>query len=139
MWMLLGWFAHADVVEPGPICPPGSRSDSDHQGGFCAPTTCDGTCPDTTESCQRLGLCVVDSERACNGDAAPDCTFHHREAVGACEGPDDCAEGRCVVADRCAPSPSPAAASGGWGCAPGAALLVGGLPLTLLHRRRRRE
>ncbi|MCB9699952.1 MAG: hypothetical protein H6738_24405 [Alphaproteobacteria bacterium] len=140
---MLAWVAHADVVGPGPNdCPPGARGDSDHNGSFCAPTACEGICPEGWGTCGPVGLCIVESERPCNGDAPAGCTFHHAEAVGGCEHQEDCAEGTCVVADRCAtavaPPPPSAPAPGGWGCAPGAALVVGGLPLALIGGRRRR-
>lgn len=127
LWMTL---ALADVVgPPARGCPPGSTGTSSHAGPYCMPDPPAETCAEG--SLRTTGLCVLEEERQCAGNAEPDCTYLHREALSRCDGAGDCSGENvtCEVADRCAP---------GCGCstgaAPGLALLAGLLPLVFRRR-----
>lgn len=129
--------ARADAVPPPPEdCPPGALGQTGHDGPYCTPSTCDGTCEEG-RTCRSIGLCVVTEERPCGGMTTPGetCTYQHVEALGTCNDQADCTTGgECQIADRCVES--------GCGCATGAspvaAVLLGGLlPLAVARRRRR--
>lgn len=137
--LLLGTLsAHADAVPPPPEdCPAGAEGQTNHNGPYCTPTTCDGTCQEG-RTCRSAGLCVTSEERPCGGMTTPGetCTYTHVEALATCDEQSDCtAGGECVIEDRCV-------ASGGCGCStgasPAAALVLGVLPLALASRRRSR-
>lgn len=137
--MLLSLFslALADVVgPPATNCPPGSYGTSSHGGPYCVPNEPDpDTCPDGAIA-REVGLCVLEEVRPCTGNAEPDCTYVHREALKACNDELDCVEENvpCEIAERCVEP-------GLCGCdqsGPAAGFVLLGL-LPLLTRRRSRR
>jgi hypothetical protein len=121
--------ARADVASEPESCPIGAEPVTAH-APYCTPGTCEGGC-DAGDTCRSAGLCVIDEQRQCGGNASGDCTYQHVEALSACSSQADCAAGTCVVADRCAPEVlAPGAA--GCGCTSGWSAATGFMLLALL-------
>ena len=102
--LLLLNFALADALwTPDEQCPTGAGWNVSHAYSYCGPTTCDA-CDST---CKEVGLCLVDRDMSCNSGRLENeepCTFTASVATGECDDDSDCAEGTCVVADRCVPT-----------------------------------
>ncbi|MCA9489448.1 MAG: hypothetical protein KC621_05980 [Myxococcales bacterium] len=127
--------AHADAVPPPPEdCPAGAQGQTGHDGPFCTPTTCDGTCEEG-HTCRSAGLCVTSEERPCGGMTTPGetCTYERVEAHATCRDSSDCTLGECVIADRCVEDSGCGCATG---ASPAAVVLLGLLPLAIATRRR---
>ena len=104
--LLMMHLAFADALwMPDEACPKGSEWNVSHSASFCSPTVCSADC---AGSCREVGLCVVDMQMSCNSGRLPDeepCWFDASVASGTCDDDGDCAEGICVVAERCTKSP----------------------------------